>query len=74
MIDVRQQLLAAKKDIEAKSGQAFSHESLALADLISAFVAIKVTDQIQNLQLVTTDKPLRQSVGRPSDDFLYGSG
>jgi hypothetical protein len=74
MSDIRQQLLAAKKDIEAKSGQSFSHESLALADLISAFVAIKVADQLQNLKPVTNEKPLTQSVGKPSDDFLYGSG
>ena len=67
MADIRQQLLAAKKLIEEKSGQKFSYEYLALADLISEFVAIKV----QDLKPVEP-KPMTQSVGKPSDDLLYG--
>lgn len=73
MSDIRQQLLAAKKDIETKSGQKFSAEYVALADLISAFVAIKVGDHIQNLKPVTTVQPLSQPAGKPSDDLLYGN-
>lgn len=71
MSDVRQQLRAAKIDIESKSGQKFSKEYLALADLVSEFVAIKVADKIQNLKPVTEPSQVSQPVGDPSD-LLYG--
>lgn len=72
MSDLRQQLLAAKKDIESKSGLQFSRESIALADLISAFVALKVADQAP--AVVEAPRPaLTQTVAKPSDDFLYGA-
>jgi len=77
MSDLRQQLLAAKKDIEAKSGQKFSPEYTALADLISAFVAIKVADQMSRFEpiKISDDRPqVSQPTGKPSDDYLYGNG
>lgn len=77
MSDVRQKLLAAKKDIEVKSGQKFSAEYTALADLISAFVAIKIAD-MEEFKPATIIEPAKvpfvsQPVGKPSDDFLYGN-
>lgn len=70
MDQVRQQLLQAKKDIEGKSGQSFSASSVALADLISAFVVIKMGSERPK----TPDPaPLTQVVSKPSDDFLYGA-
>jgi hypothetical protein len=70
MSDLRQKLLEAKKDIETKSGQSFSHEYIALADLISAFVAIKLADSMEK---IPEPAPLMRPVGKPSDDFLYGN-
>lgn len=42
---IREKLSAAKKDIESKAKIKFSRESIALADLISEFITIKVSDQ-----------------------------
>jgi hypothetical protein len=74
MSDIRPKLRAAKDDIESKSGQKFSREYLALADLVSEFVAIKVADQLANLKPVTqAATTVSQPTGKPSDDFLYGN-
>lgn len=43
---VRQALASAKAEIEKMSGVKFSRESLALADLISQFVAIKALNVV----------------------------
>ncbi len=70
MSDLRQRLLAAKKDIEQKSGVQFRMESVALADLISEFVSIKIS---AHLSAARPDQPVLGSpVGKPSDDYLYG--
>lgn len=70
MSDQRQKLLAAKKDIEQKSGIQFRSESVALADLISEFVAIKIADR---LSVTRPEQPVLGSpVSKPSDDYLYG--
>lgn len=69
MNDLRQKLLAAKDDIEKKSGQKFSKEYVALADLISEFVSIKTSRQIEPAPLPVVSRP----AGKPSDDFLYGN-
>lgn len=69
-MDIRQQLKAAKLDIETKSGQKFSREYLALADLVSEFVAIKVADHMAKLQAPTTPQ-VSEPVGDPND-LLYG--
>jgi hypothetical protein len=72
MSDVRQQLKAAKLDIETKSGQKFSREYLALADLVSEFVAIKVADHVSRLTPQAPQAPqVSQPVGDPND-LLYG--
>jgi len=73
MSEVRQDLLKAKKEIEAKSGKKFSTEYLALADLISEFVAIKCADQMKRLTPVVSEPPKVQEVAKPTDDFLYGN-
>lgn len=73
MSDVRQSLLQAKKEIEAKSGKKFSTEYLALADLVSEFVAIKVADQMTKMVPVVNETPKMQEVSKPTDDFLYGN-
>lgn len=79
--DIRQQLLAAKKDIEEKSGGfKFSFESLALADLTSEFVAIKVADKINSIadKIKAEVPPSAQptpTLGTPGEgvkDLLYG--
>jgi hypothetical protein len=85
--DLRQQLLSARKDIETKAGIKFTKESLALADLISEFVAVKVLTSLPSQEslvaatrqgvetLAAAAKDASPSVGtstgKPSDNLYF---
>jgi hypothetical protein len=76
MADLRKQLSEAKQDIEKRAGYKFNREYVALADLISEFVAIKVGGQVGDIAAIKEElKPsvhsIGQAVGKPSDDSLY---
>jgi len=73
MSDIRQDLLKAKKDIEAKSGKKISTEYLVLADLVSEFVAIKVAASMKAITPIVKETPKVEEVSKPTDDFLYGN-
>jgi hypothetical protein len=65
-MDTRQKLLAAKRDIEQKAKIKFSKESIALADLISEFIAIKVGAQEQP-QKIQAQSPIATTVDQGGD-------
>jgi len=73
--DLRQKLLAAKKDVEDKSGYKFKIDAIALADLISEFVSLKVEEKIKSATPVQAQPsaPVFGTAGeRVAKDSLYG--
>lgn len=73
--ELRLKLLDVKKDIETKSGIKFNKESVALADMISGFVAIKVAKELSKIQLEVPSQPVFGVVdsNKPNiGDSLYG--
>lgn len=69
MSTVREKLSAAKKEIESKAKIKFARESIALADLISEFIAIKVDAQRneQKTPAQTSQSPIATSTESGDD-------
>jgi hypothetical protein len=78
-MDIREQLKEAKARIETKAGIKFSKESLALADLVSEFVAIKVGAQAPNVEAILTkaaegqakQSTVGQQIAKPADNLYF---
>lgn len=71
-VTFRQKLLEAKKEIESKSGIKFSRDTIALADLMSEFVAIKVLAQMPKQEARPDHVGVGKVIAPPKDDLLYG--
>lgn len=68
MEDLRSKMLAAKNEIQDKAGVEFRRETVALADLISEFVAIKLGGRVEPTQ----GQPLVTVKPQTASDPFYG--
>lgn len=69
MEDLRQKLSAAKNEIQQKAGVEFRRETIALADLISEFVVIKMGVRAEPIQ---SQPPLVSVKPQSAPDPFYG--
>lgn len=72
--ELRKLLRDAKNEIEQKAGYKFNKDSVALADLISEFVSIKVKEALSSIQIPAEKSPVfgNPEPGKGIDDNLYG--